>query len=269
MIDLWFVVRGDLDGLDPVEMAQQSSGKAVEAGNMRFESRLLTDDELKPHGRSSQRSRDFARWFVHLKGRLLDRIAVEATDEAVATRTEESMVIAGRTDPAFDSEQDAGKPVVDSRSGWSKRTRAAVPRRPELRQDQPPEGTRRLPAGRVPRGLQRAGGVVPGVRRSCARNSHRSPRTRFESSAESCSRTARSRLRPRRALLRRRAGQSGGSTQPQGLGSFSPPDGVGFGIQAHRLQVITTIAALASFHVFHAELALATVLNCSRPWITK
>lgn len=104
MIDLWFVVRAELDGLDPVEMAQQSSGKAVEAGNMRFESRLLTDAELKPRGRSTRRSRDFARWFVHLKGRLLDRIAVEATDEAVATRSEESMVIAGRTDPAFDSD---------------------------------------------------------------------------------------------------------------------------------------------------------------------
>jgi hypothetical protein len=103
MIDLWFVVRGDLDGLDPVKMAQQSSGKAVEAGNMRFESRLLTDDELKPRGRSSRRSRDSERWFVDLKGRLLDRIAVEATDEAIATRSKESMVIAGRTDPAFDS----------------------------------------------------------------------------------------------------------------------------------------------------------------------
>src|SRR4029077_14600397 len=79
MIDLWFVVRGELDGIDPVEMAQQFSGNAVEAGNMRFESRLLTDDELKPSGRSTRRNRDFAGWFVHLKGRLLDRIAVEAT----------------------------------------------------------------------------------------------------------------------------------------------------------------------------------------------
>ena len=104
IVDLWFVVRGDLASLDPVEVASQASGKAVEAGNMRFASRLLTDDELKPRGRSSHRGRDRARWFVHLEGRLLDRIAVEATNEAVATRTEESMVIAGRTDPAFDSD---------------------------------------------------------------------------------------------------------------------------------------------------------------------
>ena len=104
IVDLWFVVRGDLASLDPVEVASQASGKAVEAGNMRFASRLLTDDELKPRGRSSHRGRDRARWFVHLEGRLLDRIAVEATNEAVATRTEESMVIAGRTDPVFDSD---------------------------------------------------------------------------------------------------------------------------------------------------------------------
>ncbi len=104
IVDLWFVVRGDLESLDPVEVASRASGRAVEAGNMRFESRILTDDELKPRGRSSHRGRDLSRWFVHLKGRLLDRIAVEATNEAVATRTEESMVIAGRTDPVFDSD---------------------------------------------------------------------------------------------------------------------------------------------------------------------
>ena len=104
IVDLWYVVRGDLASLDPVEMASQASGKAVEAGSMRFTSRLLTDDELKLRGRSSHRGRDLSRWFVHLEGRLLDRIAVEATNEAVATRTEESMVIAGRTDPVFDSD---------------------------------------------------------------------------------------------------------------------------------------------------------------------
>ena len=104
IVDLWYVVRGDLASLDPVEMASQASGKAVEAGSMRFASRLLTDDELKPRGRSSHRGRDLSRWFVHLEGRLLDRIAVEATNEVVATRTEESMVIAGRTDPVFDSD---------------------------------------------------------------------------------------------------------------------------------------------------------------------
>jgi hypothetical protein len=38
-----------------------------------------------------------------LKGQLLDRISLQATDETVATRTGRSLVIAGRTDPGFDS----------------------------------------------------------------------------------------------------------------------------------------------------------------------
>ena len=154
VVDLWFVVRGDLASLDPVEVANQASGKAVEAGNMRFESRLLTDDELRPRGRSSHHGRDLARWFVHLEGRLLDRIAVEATNESVATRTKESLVIAGCTDPAFDSETKVAKPLADDRAGRSGRTRAPVPRRFELCQDQSPEAARGVLADRVPRGLQ-------------------------------------------------------------------------------------------------------------------
>ena len=94
IVDLWFVVHGDLDRLDPVEVAGQASGKTFGAGNMRFQSRLLSDAELKPRGRSSRRGQDLSRWFVHLEGRLLDRLRVQATNEAVATRTEESMVIA-------------------------------------------------------------------------------------------------------------------------------------------------------------------------------
>ena len=108
IVDLWFVVRSDLESLDPVELASQASSKAVEAGNMRFESRMLTDLELTSRGRSSRRGRDLSRWFVHLEGRLLDRIAVEATNEAVATRSGESIVIAGRTDPVFDSDTTIG-----------------------------------------------------------------------------------------------------------------------------------------------------------------
>jgi hypothetical protein len=103
IVDLWFVVRADLESLDPDELVHQANGKAVEVGNMRFENRILTEDELKPRGRSSRRGRELSCWFIHLNGRLLDRIAVELSDESVATRSEESLVIAGRTDHAFDS----------------------------------------------------------------------------------------------------------------------------------------------------------------------
>jgi hypothetical protein len=102
MVDLWFAVRGNLDELDPFDVAVNSSGKAAEAGNMRFESRLLTETETKGLDRPIRRERQFSRWFVQLKGRLLDRITFQVTDETVATRTGESLVIAARTDPSFD-----------------------------------------------------------------------------------------------------------------------------------------------------------------------
>lgn len=102
VVDLWFAVRADLKEFDPLDVARQTSGKASEAGNMRFESRLLGDEELKRLGRSTETGESLSRWFAQVKGRLLDRIAVQATDEAAATRTEESLVIASRSDPAFD-----------------------------------------------------------------------------------------------------------------------------------------------------------------------
>ena len=102
-IDLWFVVRADLSKLDPVKFIGQADEKAVEVGNMRFEQRLLTADDLKPRDRVAQLEGDAPHWFVDLKGRLLDRIAFEAVDEAMATRTEDSMVIAAHVDPKFNA----------------------------------------------------------------------------------------------------------------------------------------------------------------------
>lgn len=102
LVDLWFVIRGDLDRLDPMGIAKQASGRATGAGNMQFEDRLLTPDELAPLGKSMLTGRDLSRWYMHTDGRLLDRIEVAATAEVVASRTAESLVIASRTDRAFD-----------------------------------------------------------------------------------------------------------------------------------------------------------------------
>jgi hypothetical protein len=104
IVDLWFAVHADLEGFDPLDVARRTSGKAAEAGNMRFESRLLTEDEMKGVGKASREGRELSRWYSLLKSRLLDRIAVQAVDEAVATRTDESLVIAACTDPLFDRE---------------------------------------------------------------------------------------------------------------------------------------------------------------------
>jgi hypothetical protein len=102
--DLWFVVRAELDALDPAGIARRASeSKPVEAGNMRFTSHWLDSDKSKSGGKEPGKQE----WLVHLTGRLLDRIHVEATDRAMATRGEESWVIASRTDPGFDKDDKA------------------------------------------------------------------------------------------------------------------------------------------------------------------
>jgi hypothetical protein len=107
--DLWFVVRADLDAIDPARVTRQAAeGKPVEAGNMRFESHVLTADELASasgRARPPQENQRRHEWFVHVTGRLLDRIHFEATDHVVATRSDSSWVVASRTDPAFDDDK--------------------------------------------------------------------------------------------------------------------------------------------------------------------
>jgi len=100
-VDLWFVVRGDIDKLDPLRLAGQSSGQVVDVGNMRFESRLLKPDDLKAQGASTTDEQDVSNWFVFVKGRLLGRTGFKATDEVMASRGAESMVVAARSSTAF------------------------------------------------------------------------------------------------------------------------------------------------------------------------
>ena len=102
-VDLWFVVRGNLEEIDPMGIAARTSGRKAGAGNMEFEERVLTPEELKSRGRTTLAGRELSRWFAHVDGRLLDRIEVGATSEAVASRTAESLVIASRTDRGFDA----------------------------------------------------------------------------------------------------------------------------------------------------------------------
>lgn len=104
--DLWFAFRSDLDSIDPQEAARRAEGaEPVEAGNMRFESRLLDAEQLGAHGLKPSSDRGPARtWYVHLSGRLLDRIQVETTNRVEATRGPDSWVIASRTEHRFDAD---------------------------------------------------------------------------------------------------------------------------------------------------------------------
>lgn len=100
--DLWFVVHADLSEIDPDQMGGLGKeGEAVEVGNMRFQGRTveaaeLQRDGIEPpvptggEGGSSVR-------FVHLTGRLLDRIGLEATSRVEVTRSADSIVIASRS----------------------------------------------------------------------------------------------------------------------------------------------------------------------------
>lgn len=95
-VDLYFVLRGvDLDAIKPQDAFRQLGGEPMEAANMRFETRLLKEADLPDSATSDHE------WRIHATGRLLDRIAVETTDRVVASRSEDSLVFASRTDAKF------------------------------------------------------------------------------------------------------------------------------------------------------------------------
>ncbi len=104
--DLWFALRADLENLEPDDVTLGES-QPVEAGNMRFEGRLVPDEDLKARGITPPNSPkgSFPRTaFLHSTARLLDRLHVESTARIVATRSKDSLVVASRTDPAFRGE---------------------------------------------------------------------------------------------------------------------------------------------------------------------
>ncbi len=104
--DLWFVVYADLDAIDPAESARQTS-KPTEAANMRLEPKLLSRDQVQSRKlpfEEPNRARN--EWYAHLNARLLDRIAVDSTDHVIVTRSADSLVIASRTDPAFNGDRE-------------------------------------------------------------------------------------------------------------------------------------------------------------------
>ncbi len=103
IVDLWFVVHADLGQVDPAKEAARSDGKEVEAGNMAVQTRLLKDDELRAAGiKPAPETPGQSTWYAHIHGRLLDRIELDVTNQVMASQTDESIVIAARTDPAFD-----------------------------------------------------------------------------------------------------------------------------------------------------------------------
>jgi hypothetical protein len=102
VVDLWFVVYASLDDLDLDTLSGQTSkGGAAEVGNMRFEGRTLTDAELAKRHIEPEQKYDR---YVHTSALLLDRIALEATNRTVVTKTGDTLIVASRTATAFDKD---------------------------------------------------------------------------------------------------------------------------------------------------------------------
>lgn len=100
--DLYLVLRGaNLDAIDPADAIGRFKGEPVEAANMRFEVHVLAPEEAAkapaPPAAGSE-------WLSHAKGRLLDRILLEATDRLAASRSADSLILASKTDPGFTAE---------------------------------------------------------------------------------------------------------------------------------------------------------------------
>ncbi len=188
--DVWFVVHADIAQVNPEKEAARSDGKAVEAGNMAVQTRLLKGDTLRAAGITPPaKASGLSTWYTHLHGRLLGRIEIEVTNQVVASRTDDSIVIASRTDPAFDKPgpdangwRTIGTSGNDKAEGTLKPYAGGISYSKISRLGFKPGGT----PGRDPLRLHRAQRVVPGRRRSSARSSASSPRTRSAPCAASC-----------------------------------------------------------------------------------
>jgi hypothetical protein len=87
MADVWFVVYAPLEKIDPVREVARADQKKIEVANMSFETRKLNAQ---------------AEWYAHVHARLLDRIEFDVTNHGAVSQSPDSIVVASRTDPAFD-----------------------------------------------------------------------------------------------------------------------------------------------------------------------
>ncbi len=105
VVDLWFVVHAEMTDVDPAKEARKAHGQEVGAGNMTTRTEFLDEAALRAAGierPSAGTGNGPETWYARVHGRLLDRIAFVTTSQAVATRSKDSIVVASRTEPAFD-----------------------------------------------------------------------------------------------------------------------------------------------------------------------
>ncbi len=97
--DLYFCVRVDLNTIQPQKAFAAVQDRAVEAGNMRFEAKAVAAGELQVIGEKPREDL----WYVRAKLRLLDRIVATRTDQVASSRSEDSVIVAARTDERFNT----------------------------------------------------------------------------------------------------------------------------------------------------------------------
>jgi hypothetical protein len=125
--ELWFAVHAELDEIDPARLGgRDDQGKPVEAGNMRFTTRRLGDDQLAQ--RKIERRDPKLEWYTHTSGNLLDRIHVESTEHVQGTKAADSWVFAGVTDRRFDDDPEYPNRWDALERGAEKKARGAARR---------------------------------------------------------------------------------------------------------------------------------------------
>jgi hypothetical protein len=100
--DVWFVVYSELKQVDFGHEASRTDQKEVEVANMWFQTRLLSENDLRARGiKAAPVASGQNQWYSHAHAKLLDRIDFEVTNLIVASQSSDSIVVASRTDPAF------------------------------------------------------------------------------------------------------------------------------------------------------------------------
>ena len=103
MADLWFAVYAPLEQVDPIRELARADQKKVDVANMSFETRLLKNDEIQSAGiKFADSAPSKAEWYAYVHARLLDRIEFDVTNHGAVSQSSNSIVVASRTDPAFD-----------------------------------------------------------------------------------------------------------------------------------------------------------------------
>ena len=102
-IDLWFVTYGKLDLLADESFLRDAVSVAPKGGDRGLPTRsdFLSDDALISRGLKSAEREGIREGWFRAEFELLDRVYVGVTRHSMASRTDESVLVAARLDPRF------------------------------------------------------------------------------------------------------------------------------------------------------------------------